>query len=446
MHKNVCNRIAILLAAGLLLAGCAAWQGGGAAPLTPAPATPTAAPPAATHTPEAKTVVVYARGMDETESTVKLLEAFNAQSDAVTVRYQELASDSMQRYQQILTSLAAASTEIDVFDADIVWPAGFAASGFVSKVDAYVERDGLQLGDYWPGTISALTYKESLWGLPKTASAGVLYYRTDLMSEPPQTWEALIEAAESADALKYGFVMNGAVNESLVCIALELIYAHGGRVLDADGEIAMVSEQTIAGLNCLRELYALESTPPNIGLMTDNDAIVSFLQGDVLMMRSWPHAWAIGRYAENAVTGKFAIAPLPAGGGDLESASTLSGVALLMNAKTRNADAAWAFMRYAAGTEGQEILAVSGGRVPALRAVMQRPAVIKSNPHFGEQSFIHAVENAVPRVVTPFYMKLSGVMQDELRKFLLYEQDAKITAAKIEARVRDIFNETGRLD
>ena len=437
MRKTAKLRILLSLTALVCLSGCGAF---GERP-SPVTAPPSAAPSSETPAPSPsavqKTVIVYARGMDETESTMLLLEAYNAKSETAMVKYQELASDSTQRYNQLVTSFAAQNAEIDVFDADVIWPAEFASRGFVAHVDAYAARDGLNLTQYWPSMISALTYENQLWGLPKTASAGVLYYRTDLIQEPPETWEELVTMAEGVPFGTDGFVANGAANDTLVGIALEMIYAYGGQVLDSAGRVVIHSENAVAGLEQMRALYGTAITPPNILNMTDNDASVAFLQGKSAMMRNWPYAWAIGKHADNAVKGLYAIAPLPAG--DAGNGAVLGGAAVMMNAQTKNPDAAWDFMQYIAGAEGQTILAVEGGRIPALRWVMQKEAVVEANPHFGDENFLRAVENAVPRAVTPYYSAISTAMQEELAAFLRFERTADEAAEAMGKRIAAIL-------
>ena len=441
MTKTAKIRMTLSLAALLCLPGCGAF-GERPAPVTAPPASSAPAEAATatpTPAPAPKIVIVYARGMDETESTARLLEAFNAQSETVTVKYQELASDSSQRYNQLVASFAAQNAEIDVFDADAVWPAEFAARGYAASVDDYVSREQVNLTKYWAGMISALSYDGQLWGMPKTASAGVLYYRTDLVPEPPGTWEELAAAAGAVPAGMHGFVANGAANDTLVGIALEMIYAYGGQVLSSDGRVVINSDNAVAGLERMRTLYDADISPENILGMTDNDACVYFLQGRSAMMRNWPYAWAIGKHADNAVKGLYAIAPLPAG--DAGNGAVLGGVVLMMNKQTKNPDAVWEFMRYVSGEEGQTLLAVEGGRIPALRWVMQADEVVAANPHFGDDNFVRAVESAAPRAVTPYYSAISAVMQQELATFLRNEQSARAAAAAMERRITEVLSE-----
>ena len=435
MSKNgVRIRIGLVLLLMLLplMAGCGAFRD------QSAPAAATEAK-AATEKPSAKTIIVYARGMDDTKATARLLEAYNAQSETVTVKYQELAADTKQRYAQMVSSLEEDEVEFDVFDAEIVWPAEFAKRGFAAQMDEHVEQAAMDMSVFFPGTVAALTYQDALWGIPKTASAGVLYYRLDLMNEAPSSWAALLSIAETQSLAPYGFAANGAANDSLVSVALEFIYAYGGRVLDENGQVTVNSPEAAKGLDAMRKLYTSEAVPPNMLAMTDNDAYAMFLSGESAMMRNWPYAWAHRAQAASSVSGKFAIAPLPAG--DAGASSVMGGVVLMMNAKSEKADAVWDFMQFVASKEGQAILAVHGGRVPARRDVMQMPEVLVSNPHFCEQNFVRAIEEAVPRAVTPYYTRISAAMQEELERFLRMEMDAAAAASNMEIRIKLILGE-----
>jgi trehalose/maltose transport system substrate-binding protein len=73
------------------------------------------------------------------------------------------------------------------------------------------------------------------------SSAGILFYRTDLLEkygykEPPTTWEELAAMAKKIQAGEraagnpdfQGFVFEGKASESVTCNALEWIYSYGG--------------------------------------------------------------------------------------------------------------------------------------------------------------------------------------------------------------------------
>lgn len=96
-----------------------------------------------------------------------------------------LTNDRLGLYQQ---QLAARSSDIDVYQLDIVWP-GLLGQHFVdlkSKVPQS-EQNG-----FFKGILDANTVNGKLVSLPWFTDAGLLFYRTDLLkkygySAPPKT-------------------------------------------------------------------------------------------------------------------------------------------------------------------------------------------------------------------------------------------------------------------
>ena len=63
-------------------------------------------------------------------------------------------------------------------------------------------------------------------------------------------------------------------------------------------------------------------------------------------------------------------------------------------AKGGNTDAAWDWVEFALGPEGQEVLAASGRSVPSLRAVAESPVFLESaDPPANSQVFLDALEH-----------------------------------------------------
>ena len=87
-------------------------------------------------------------------------------------------------------------TSIDVIGGDVVWPAQFAAGGYIA--DLSDRFPGEEREAFLPAAIEANTYEGKIYGVPWYTDAGMLYYRRDLLegsgfSEPPRTWDELKE-------------------------------------------------------------------------------------------------------------------------------------------------------------------------------------------------------------------------------------------------------------
>jgi multiple sugar transport system substrate-binding protein len=164
-----------------------------------------------------------------------LIEQFNKQSD-FKVRQREMPSDTGQYFDKLRTQFQAGGGDIDVIIGDVIWPAQFAANGWIADLtDRFTDAD-----EFLPGPMQSATYEGKVYGVPWYTDAGLLYYRKDLLekagySGPPATWDELQEMANKVkqdEGIKNGFVFQGAEYEGGVCNGLEYIRTHGGDVLD----------------------------------------------------------------------------------------------------------------------------------------------------------------------------------------------------------------------
>ena len=110
----------------------------------------------------------------------------------------DLAPHSTTDYHALLTQkLKNRDTSLDLFVMDVIWPAEFAAAGWVRPLgDRFPPEERAK---FLPGVIAANTYRGRIYGLPSFVDAGLLYYRSDLLEkygfDPPRTWPDLVRQA-----------------------------------------------------------------------------------------------------------------------------------------------------------------------------------------------------------------------------------------------------------
>jgi len=150
------------------------------------------------------------------------------------------------------------------------------------------------LDDLAPGAELGNAFDGHLWRLPLVADMGLLYWRTDLMPEPPQTPEQLVAISQQlqrAGKVRWGYVWQGRQYEGLSCVVVELLQGAGGRWLD-QGQPQLNSAAARNVSRWLRDLVTLGITPPSVANMSEADALQTFETGDAAFMRNWPYAWA----------------------------------------------------------------------------------------------------------------------------------------------------------
>ncbi|MBZ4646857.1 MAG: trehalose/maltose transport system substrate-binding protein [Petroclostridium sp.] len=440
--KNLKKVIAVLLALTLSvsLAACGQKQTGKQEPAQKqetAPKTEEKAP--ANETKAEPVKIVYARGMDATKANINIIEAFNKKYEGkIKVEFVEMPSDTGKQHDQYVTSFSAGGTEYDVFDVDVIWPAEFAQAGYSLPLDKLIEKDGINMDDYMKGQVAAGTFKGKLWAFPKFIDAGLLFYRKDIVDKAPATWEELIAAAKAnkgKNGTKFGYLMQAKQYEGLVCNAVEFISAYGGSVVDGDGNIIINSPQTIKGLKVMKEIVNSDFVPNNITTFAEPESHTAFIEGQSVFIRNWPYQWALGNdEKQSKIVGKLAMAPLPKG--DARAAATLGGWMTMINKNTKHPEAAWEFVKFMCGPEGQKISAIDGGLSPTYLPLYKDADVIAKNPHMGDPGFVEGLKAAVPRPVSPIYPKLSEIMQIEISKALAGQQSVEDAVKKMDEQMK----------
>ncbi|MGH3145686.1 MAG: extracellular solute-binding protein, partial [Rubrobacter sp.] len=179
--------------------------------------------------------VLMSFGTDDTGTLPKLIEQFNKQSE-FKIKYREMPADTGQYFDKLRTQFQAGGGDIDIIVGDVIWPAQFAANGWVADLtDRFTDAD-----EFLPGPMQAATYEGKVYAVPWYTDAGLLYYRQDLLeksgySEPPATWTELQEMAAKVmkdQNIGNGFVFQGDEYEGGVCNGCEYIWSAGGNILD----------------------------------------------------------------------------------------------------------------------------------------------------------------------------------------------------------------------
>lgn len=371
-----------------------------------------------------------ARWEKKTGNTVKVFEAPN------------LTNDRLGLYQQ---QLAAKSSDINVYQLDVVWP-GLLSEHFVdlkSKIPAS------EIDAHFKAILNADTINGKLVALPWFTDGGLMYYRTDLLKKygytaAPKTWAQLAVMAkkiqdgeQKTNKAFAGFVFQGKNYEGLTCDALEWVSSFGGgTVVDNKGRI------TINNANAARALDTAASwiktiSPQGVTTYSEEETRGIFQSGNAAFMRNWPYAWGLGQSSDSKVKGMIGVAPLPSGGG--KSSSTLGGWQLGVSSYSKNQAAAIDLVRYLAGPVEQKIRAVEGSYNPTLPALYKDADVLKANPFFG--SLYSVFTGSVPRPSGPTkgkYNQVSQAFSSAVTTVLTGKNNGKTAVAKLASNLARI--------
>jgi multiple sugar transport system substrate-binding protein len=173
----------------------------------------------------------------------------------------------------------------------------------------------LDLDDFAAGPLALARMAGRLYGLPRNVDLRLLHYRTDLISEPPTTWDALLELARtvSQPPACYGLLFPG-MESGLFGTFYELAEAASAHLFPPSLVPDIVNEAGRWALSFLRTAYTEGLVPPQITDWHYDKVHDCFRDGGAAMVGDWPGYYSdYINPATSSVAGRFALAVYPVG-------------------------------------------------------------------------------------------------------------------------------------
>jgi multiple sugar transport system substrate-binding protein len=371
--------------------------------------------------------VVLSFGREASGSLQKLINKFNKQNKGkFQVRWRHMPAQTEQYFNQLRTEFQAQSADITLVAGDVIWPAQFAANGWISDLSDRLSDSERE--KFLNGPIQSNTYEGKLYGVPWFTDAGLLYYRKDLLEKsgfdaPPKTWDELQSMAgkvQQEQGTKYGFVFQGANYEGGVVNGLEYINSFGGQVLDPNDSTRVVidSPNSVDGLAMERSMVEDGVAPKAVSTYAEPDCEPIFLGGDAVFCRNWPYMYGLASdpEASDIKPEQIDLAPLPAG--SEKSVSGLGGWNFYINAfaDEEAQNNAWEFVKYITAEEQQKFYAINGSYLPTLEALYDDQEIKDKVPTV--RLAPEALANTVPRPLSPYYSDMSLEMAEQFSNSL----------------------------
>jgi multiple sugar transport system substrate-binding protein len=358
----------------------------------------------------------------EGELLARQLERFMDQHPGIRVERQATPDASDQRHQLYVQWLNAGVGDPDILQLDVIWTAEFAAAGWILSLDRF-DPDTV---DFLPGPLAASRYRSRLYALPWFVDVGLLYWRTDLLEEPPASFADLggvVAQVSRRAGLPYAFVWQGARYEGLVTVFLEYLGGHGGRILDERGAVRVDSEAAVRALSAMKQAIDDGQVPRAVLGWQEEQVRFAFQNGKAVLMRNWPYAFPLMQDGANSkVAGRFAVAPMPAAPSG-EPTAALGGSLLAINARSEHPEAAWAVVDYLTRPAQMLDRAAQVGQYPPRRSLYQEGGPLQGRLAIPLAAIRQVIERARSRPVTPVYSELSGLLQVRLHEALTGQRD-----------------------
>jgi len=320
---------------------------------------------------------------DEKAAFEKVVGQYNAKQKDVVVKTLAVPYDA---YADKITASVPRGKGPDVFIFAQDRLGGWVEAGqTIEPIDFFIEDK--TVNQLVPGMMAAMTYRDTVYGLPLNYKSIAMIYNTALVKTPPKTTAELVKLAKGmTDASTGRFGL--AYEYSNYFFHAALMNAFGGQVFAPGPTPVIDSPQNIAAVKTMLKWYKQDGILPADPSSTLIASL--FNEGKAPIVFSGP--WFLGEVQDKV---KYAIAPLPimteAGGKPMRPWLTIEGV--YVSAASTKKEQAYKFGEYLVSPEAAIVLALEGGQLPTNKAVYTDPRVLK-NPTL--QGFRKQLDTAVP--------------------------------------------------
>ena len=290
-------------------------------------------------------------GSEAQARTINLLAEPFTKRTGVHVRCEAISWG--EAHSKYLTAVAGA-VEPDIGTMGLTWGIEFGRLGALVDLKQAFPDDvtAIQRGTF-PGLWDSVEQGGRAFGIPFDLALQVLYYRTDILPKPPQTWDELTDTLTRLRRDGRRMIIDWG-NLSWIGYA-PFLWEAGGDFYNAEKTAAAVtSPQAIKGMEFFRDLYTRydvprTSIPIEQGLRTGEFPLV--LSGN----------WKIVSLTIGVpeLAGKWAIGMLPQGPGGKRTAF-LGGRIMGIFARSVHRAEAWQFLRYLFEPSVQQQLYTAG--------------------------------------------------------------------------------------
>ncbi|MEU3165512.1 extracellular solute-binding protein [Streptosporangium sp. NPDC006930] len=322
----------------------------------------------------------------------------------------------------------------DVYNLDIQWIPEFAEEGYLRPIDTTAHGG---TNDFLSQIWSAGAWNGIQYAVPFNTDVGLLYYRDDLRL--PASWRDMTDLAKARragpDPTALGLSGQFASYEGLTVNALEAIWANGGEVVDADGQVAIARKEGVEAVGRLIETVKAGVISGETLGSTEAESLTAFRKRHALFLRHWPYAHEVLSGERKSGGIAFRAAPLPWQG-------VLGGQYLAVSRHTPRRDLAQRLVAALTGEEAAGLLYRCGGFAPARVSALYTeagagcdgpvPAAPPSprSPSSGSSSaepesesvrpdtLLRALTQARLRPPSPYYSEFSRVFRTEVHELL----------------------------
>jgi len=322
-----------------------------------------------------------------------------------------LPSDADGQRDQFVRRLAAHDSGMDLLGMDVTWTAEFAEAGWIRELTA--DQKAQATKDTLQPPIDTATWKDKLYGIPRTTNVQLLWYRKSLVPTPPKTFDQMISMAQQlkSQGKPYEIGLTAAQYEGYVVNINNLVTGYGGTLVNEDSTAPTIDDKTVQALTMMHKLATSGVTSASLSNAQEPEVFADLQNGNSAFSLNWPYVLSAMREANPKLVDDLGFAPYPSIDGGTPKV-TLGGMNYAISTYSKHPAESFEAGMCLRDQKNALSAALDAGDVPALATVFDTPEFVKAYPM--KDAMLTELKNAVPRPVSPVYQNISTIVSTTL--------------------------------
>jgi len=360
------------------------------------------------------------------------------------IEFEFLPADADGQREQLVRRLGAEDDTIDLIGMDVIWTGEFASAGWIVPVPEATAQ--VVSKDVFPSVLDTAKFEGTLYAAPLWSNTELLWYRSDLVKQPPKTWDEMIDEAESLNPDENLIQVQANKYEGLVVWFNQMVESAGGSILKGPQELDLPQEQTERALEVMGRLSTSEVADPAITTSQEDPNRLAFQTGSSAFMINYPFVYPSAEAEAPDIFKVMKAAKYPAIDPGTPSAPPLGGVNLGVSAFSKNQDLAWKAVECLVGAENQLATAEAGGLPPVREDLYDSKQIEKVYPGFSQIIRESIADAAARPSESPAYQDISLAIQNAVHPTTEIDpEDPSATYDELRELLEQAINREGLL-
>ncbi|MCL4426248.1 MAG: sugar ABC transporter substrate-binding protein [Firmicutes bacterium] len=385
-------------------------------------------------------LVLYIKTGPEANGMREVAQAYT-QKTGIKVEIMEQGAANY--FPTLITQLASGTDAFDLVGTNTAFAGPMAAAGNLVALDDYMKKsatgnfDDIQL---------KYPYQGKTYVIPFDVSAHLLFYRSDLIQNPPQTWDEYLELAKRFtksvnpnSPTQYGAAWTARSGPEQPKAFYDTMWSYGGFIVNDKNEVGLDADGAIKAAEWWANMAKAKVVPPDMPNWSYGNVLDAMKTGVIAMAGPmWSPAYKDILNSDSPLKDKWKVTLIPGvkqSDGSILRTPFQHSWALGINKASKNIEAAWKFLEFATGPEGIKVYTAKWG-TSVRKAVLNDP---NSKPRDYYDLILATLKLSKAEPLVPYYLQMHDAMNEALSGILTGTKQPKQAMQEAAAKVRDLI-------